>query len=114
MLAGKKQLAVFHDELINDQEIPEDIIPEKSFAPYVTKGTIKRFFEDIPVAKSGDVIRYVLFTLPGEEWRAHFLIWLKQNTLKNKIPHDKAHDIIIGRLLGYSEEDIQDYLLQLS
>ncbi len=113
MLTGEKKLSMFHDSIIDGQEIPEDIIPENAFSTHVTKGSIKRFSQNIRAAKSDGVIRYVFFTLPTEEWRAEFLIWLKQNTLKNEMPNDKAHDILVGQLLGYSEEDIQDYLAQL-
>lgn len=112
MLAGEKKLAVFHDLAIPGQDIPEDIIPDKSFAPHVAKGSIKRFAEKIHSTKSGNTIHYVCFTLPGEEWRASFFSWLKQNTLGGLIYNDRAHDIVIGQLLGYSEEDIQDYLAQ--
>lgn len=112
MLAGKKKLAIFHDALIDDRNIPEDIIPEKAFAPYVAKGAIKRLSQDTPVVKSGSIIHYVCFTLPGEEWRAEFFIWLKSKTLKGEIPNDHAHDVVIGKLLGYKDSDIEDYLSQ--
>ena len=112
MLAGEKSLAMFHDAVPESGNISEAIIPEKTFAPYVATGQIKRFAKDIPSKKSGKAIRYVCFSITGQEWRAEFLLWLKEEVLSARIDHAPAHDEIIGRLLGYSDEDIQEFLNQ--
>ncbi len=110
MLAGEKALAVFHDAVLPGQAIPEEIIPERAFAPYVAEGRIKRLAADIRSAKDDGVIRCVCFTLPGVEWRAEFLLWLKRETLSGRLSCDFSHDRIIGLLLGYSEQDVTDFL----
>ena len=110
MLEGEKSLAMFHDALPASGEIAEEIIPEQAFAPHVAAGQIKRFSKDIENVRKGGVIRYVCFTLPGQEWRAEFLLWLKEETLSAHLDHSPAHDEIIGKLLGYSDDDIQEFL----
>lgn len=109
MLAGEKRLAFFHDAVINGQDIPEEIIPENAFAPHVRSGEIIRLAADIPSHK-GDLIRYVCFTLPDEEWRAHFLLWLKTETHAGRLEHAPAHDEMIGKLLGYADQDVDEFL----
>lgn len=113
MLAGEKKLAVFHDALPPDgAEIPEEIIPEKAFAPYVAEGAMTRIAEDIRAQKTGDTIRYVCFTLPGEEWRARTFLWMRRQTFSGRRPADKTDDIFTGRLLGYDESDIEKFISQ--
>ncbi len=114
MLAGTKNLAMFHDAVLPDREISEDIIPENVFAPYVEKDEILRFSKDIHNVKTGGIIRYVLFSLPDEGWRAEFVLWLKQEWLDGHVPHNPANDAIIGRLLGYDERDIAEFLSKQS
>lgn len=110
MLAGEKSLAMFHDLVPAGGEIAEGVIPERAFAPHVAAGAIKRFAVDITNAKNGDVIRYVCFTLPGQEWRAEFLLWMNQEFYAGRLNHSPAHDELIGKLLGYGAADIQDFL----
>lgn len=110
MLAGQKKFAFFHDVIPITKKISEEIIPEKTFAPHVAQGKIFRFSEDIRDMKSEDVIRYVCFVLPGEEWRAQFFLWLARQRVLGLIPADDACDIMVGRLLGYSESDITEFL----
>jgi hypothetical protein len=109
MLAGQKALAVFHDAYVG-QPIPEDIIPEQTFAPYVAQGKIRRFSEDIQIQKDKSIVRCVCFTLPREEWRAEFFLWLKREIYSGRIAHDSSHEFIIGSLLGYSADDITHFL----
>lgn len=110
MLTGEKHLAVFHDVIPDDHDISEEIIPEQAFAPYVQQGKIKRFSSEIYLEKYKKTVRYVCFALPGEEWRAQFFLWQAGKRSRGEIPADDACDIIAGRLLGYSETDIQHFL----
>src|SRR5690606_30318844 len=71
MLAGQKHLALFYDTLTEPFENNEEIIPEAAFASYVASGAIRRFQKDIPHPKRNTLARYVCFTTPGNEWRAH-------------------------------------------
>lgn len=110
MLAGEKSLAMFHDALPDNDVIPEEIIPERAFAPHVQQGRIKRFAEDIRNAKNGRTMRFVCFTLPGHEWRAHCVLWLKREFFTGRLDHHPEHEALIGRLLGYNEADIAAFL----
>lgn len=110
MLVGEKSLAMFHDAIPDNDEIAEEIIPEEAFAPHVAAGTIKRFSKDIESTRKGGVIRFVCFTLPNEEWRAEYLLWFKSERFSRRLDHDPAHDEIIGKLLGYTDGDVQEFL----
>ncbi|MCB1530012.1 MAG: hypothetical protein H6853_09060 [Rhodospirillales bacterium] len=114
MLAGDKKLAFFHDIIPAEGEIAEEIIPERAFAPYVQEGRLLRFAGDIPKTGSADVLRFVCFTLPGEEWRAQFILWLKREWLGGRLEYNPAHEDIIGNLLGYDAQDIEEYLVNRS
>jgi hypothetical protein len=108
MLAGKKPLATFIAEV--DAEIPEKYIPEKAFYPYVQSGKIKRFSEDYYPLKIERHVRYVCFTLLGEEWRAEFFLWFARQRYGVGISYDPSHEYIIGRLLGYSNDEMGKYI----
>lgn len=110
MLAGKKRFAMFHDALIDGQEISEEIIPEKAFSPYVKKGEIIRFSDVLISRKSPIPGMYVCFTLPGHEWRAHAFFAMSKECLSGQRPFDDAFEFFVGRLLDYSEEDIVHFI----
>lgn len=110
MLAGEKNLAIFYEALIEGQEIPEEIIPEKTFAPYVEKNIVTRFSRDFISAKSPIPIHFVCFTTCGNEWRAEAFFWTKEQCFSGKRPFDDAYEFFVGRLLDYTEEDILHYL----
>lgn len=107
MLTGVKLCAIFHDALPESGVIPEKIIPEQAFAPHVASGRFLRFAKDY---KSGShVIRYVCFTARNEEWRAQFLLWLKDR-FYNGEKVDHSDEIMEGRILGYTEDEIKAFL----
>lgn len=110
MLKGEKSLSLFYDVVSEEGGTCEDIIPEKEFSSYVDNGTFLRFSQDIFDPKNDYFIRYVLFTLPNEAWRAEFVLWLKSERFAGRLGHDPAHDQLIGQLLGYQEQDIEDFL----
>ena len=109
MLLGEKPMAIFHDYVPDSGEIEEYIVPEKAFAPYVMQGRFVRFEREFLSLKNGSLIRYVCFTQPSETWRAEFFLWLKSEFYSAHIKHDVSHDILVGKLLGYSDEDISDF-----
>lgn len=112
MLAGKKHLAVFFDAIPEDGIISEEIIPELAFAPYVEKGQIIRISKEC--IYPGQInVRKVCFTTQGNEWRAHALLWLMEESIAGRRPFDDAHEFFVGRLLDYSEEDIQHFIQNL-
>jgi hypothetical protein len=109
MLKGRKPMAFFHD-VLTEYGISEEIIPEKKFLPYLSAGKLIRLSADIGDIKSGKLIRCVCFAMPGEEWRARFLLWFKTEFFSRRMQYHPSHDVMIGKLLGYSDEDIQDFI----
>lgn len=108
MLKGEKHFALFHDALPLHGNIPEEIIPEQTFARYVSNGRMKRFCREY--SDGTHIIRYVCFTLPGHEWRAQAFFYFHEQARAGKRPYDDAYDYFVGRLLDYSEADIRHYL----
>jgi len=97
MLQGKKPFAAFCDEI--ESSYNEEIIPEKSFAPYVAQGAFSR--REVIVEAPPHVLRRVLFALPGEEWRmdAYLLLW----EVAKKSGWNDSLERMEGRLLGYED-----------
>ena len=108
MLAGQKHLAVFYDVIIPGKETPESIIPDQAFSSHVKTGTLLRFSQDFSAGEK--TIRYVCFTTPQQAWRADAFFWAKQETLSGSRPFDDAYEYFIGRLLGYNESDITNFI----
>ena len=46
----------------------------------------------------------------GQEWRAQFYLWIEESVFSKELKYNPAHDEIVGKLLGYSNEDIRDFL----
>ncbi|OIN87526.1 MAG: hypothetical protein AUJ12_02015 [Alphaproteobacteria bacterium CG1_02_46_17] len=110
MLKGEKSFAMFHDIENTDQNAPEEIIPEKAFSPHVKSGKIIRKEKSFKSNKSDDLIKYVCFALPDQVWRIDTFFWIKEEFFNGNQFPDDADDIIIGRMLGYSNQDIIDFL----
>lgn len=109
MLSGTKHLALFSDEVIAGNTISEEIIPDQAFMPYLNRLFV-RMEKDIYFLKTKTMIRYVCFTTQGEEWRAKTIFWIKEEMAKTEKKFDPVFETMIGRLLGYTEEDIKDYI----
>ncbi len=110
MLAGKKNFSVFCEAVIENQEIPETIIPDKAFLPYVEKGIFARFSKDFLSPKMPYPARYVCYTVTGQEWRAKAFLWMHQECLLGNRPFDDAYEFFVGRLLDYEEADIVEFI----
>jgi hypothetical protein len=54
-------------------------------------------------------LRYVLYCLKGEEWRLEAMFLVKKTLLKMRA--DEGIDRITGALLGYSDEEIDQYVV---
>jgi hypothetical protein len=111
MLAGKKPLAMFYDEV---SHLPnEEIIPEAAFAPYVSNGQFVReehFVEGAydPRLKRNVRVLYVFFAHREEAWRIPAMI-LSMSTRSRVQNPNEALDRLEGALLGYTEQEIDDY-----
>lgn len=103
-------MAMFCEALVEGQEIPELVIPEKAFAAHVLNGVISRISCDVIFPKSPYPARYVFFTTPGQEWRAGAFLSAQEECMTGKRPFDEAHEFFVGRLLGYEESDIRHFI----
>ncbi len=110
MLAGKKPLALFYDT------VPEcGVIPEREFAPHVDSGKMikgERIFPSSEGSRTGSTppVRVVFYALPEEVWRIDQAISLMEEVVFQRgRPHDED-DARLGRLLGYTGEEIKRHL----
>ncbi|WP_336081727.1 hypothetical protein [Thalassospira sp. CH_XMU1448-2] len=103
MLADSKPMAMFSDALN-----VSDYFPDADFAPHVAAGTIIRVEEIIP--RPPFEMRYLFFALPGEEWRIEEALIMSRNLCAGTVEDHEADSARMGKLLGYSLEDISVFL----
>lgn len=109
MLAGKKPLAMFCDEI---SVLPhEDIIPEGKFCPYLRNGLFVRGEETYtgtfhPGLKRNVRIKYVFFALAEEAWRIPALSFLLRVRYRMDSWHSEEMERMESFLLGYTDEEI--------
>jgi hypothetical protein len=114
MLKGEKPFAMFHDITKSGYTSPEEIIPEQAFAPFIASGQIIRDERTFKSNKhQGEYIKYVCFALPDQSWRINTFFWLKEALFLGKKLPNNADEIIFGRLLGYDDLDINDYIAKI-
>ena len=108
MLAGKKPLAMFYEEisLLPDEEF----IPEAKFAAHVNNGDFVRAETVVAGPYSEKLgreteIKYVLFALKNDAWRIQAMILLlEQWAISNQ--WNETCERVMSALLGYSREEI--------
>lgn len=105
MLAGEKSLAMFGDAVGSAAEIPE-----ADFAPYVADGTLIRWEEVYNPPGLGLSGRFVYFARAGEEWRIDALHRINVRLFVNGEATSPEIEREVGRLLGYADSDIEQYL----
>lgn len=105
MLAGKKPLAMFGDAPGSGYEIPE-----ADFAPYVAAGRLVRREVTYRPPEPGVPGRFVYFACAGEEWRIETLHRINERLFVQLEPTSPEIEREIGRLLGYADTDIDQYL----
>ncbi|MBR9901947.1 MAG: hemin receptor [Rhodospirillales bacterium] len=104
MLAGTKPMAMFSDAVH-----VSDYFPEADFAPHVETGRIVRVEEIIP--RPPHHMRYLLYALPGEEWRIEEALVMVRNLCAGTVKDHDADSARMGALLGYSDEEIEAFML---
>jgi len=108
MLAGKKPLAWFYDEI---SVLPnEKIVPEARFRPYVESGDFVRgeaLIEDRYLPQLGRVaiIKNVLFATRDEAWRIPAFL-LTQRVFYRTRTYTEQLERMQSELLGYTAEEI--------
>ena len=105
MLSGLKPLAMFSDADTHCHHFPE-----AEFAPHVAAGRILKWEETIAIPDDKHAIRCLYYALPNEAWRIESAHAFKKALFQGQRNPTEDDDIALGRLLGYSEEDIQAYL----
>jgi hypothetical protein len=106
MLAGKKPLAMFNDDLPPDME-PSEI----ALDPYAKAGRfIKREIVINGFSKYPHNLRFYFYSLPGEAWRMDRLIEIERGFIEDKVRTTPELETEIGRLLGYDDPDIQVFV----
>ncbi|WP_428248639.1 hypothetical protein [Ferrovibrio sp.] len=99
MLRGTKKFAVFAAPAV-----ARDSLPDASFAPHVATGRfLRREFTSNHKA-TGTPMVTICFALAGEGWRVDALRSLQA------LPRSDEQERQIGRLLGYTAEEIAAYL----
>jgi hypothetical protein len=106
MLTRGKPLAHFSDAYPSEPN--EVIVPEQSFAPYVSDGTFEKrefieFLAEPPPAASPHIrgIRHVLYAKRAEAWRID--AYLAMLTAAAKAGWSEGFERLEGTLLGYAE-----------
>jgi len=109
MLAGEKPLAMFYCS--TSKGVSYEQIPEQRFDAYVESGRFVKEEMTFDVAPEVSV-RYVLYALKGEEWRISALKLVLREMKRTGKAGQEGIDRITGALLGYSEEEIDEYIKQ--
>ncbi len=106
MLAGKKPLAMFNDDLPEGMEPPEI-----SFDPYVANGRFVKGELTVPASAFKDgCLRYYFYALRGEQWRIARMIEILRGLFELHLPTTPELEAETGRLLGYDDADIFVFL----
>lgn len=105
MLSGKKPLAMFADA-VGSTCLP----PEADFAPHVAKGTFVRREEIYRSTDTDVALRCVYFARREEGWRVEALHRIQERLHVFREPSSPDTEREIGRLLGYSDAEIHQFL----
>ncbi len=119
MLAGIKPAAMFSDTL----PVSDHPMPEYDFDHYVASGNFVKNEVTFPMlvqTAHPDIthIRYIFYAIAREAWRVDALErvqielhnYIKAHPYDKKISDFEPMDIEIGRLLGYTEDQIDTFL----
>lgn len=106
MLAGRKPLAMFCDTL------PEiGAIPRHEFEPHVEAGRIVSREMTFPPKSHDDIpIRFAFYAQPWTVAGMAELREIHRRIHEGSLPNSDNVDARVGRLLGYTEQDIDAYL----
>lgn len=105
MLAGEKPLAMFGDAVGSPYEPPE-----ADFAPHVSNGTIVRREATYRPAPPALPCWFVYFSRADEGWRIDAMHEINERLFVRREPTTPEIERQIGRLLGYTETEIDRYL----
>ncbi|GAB4360769.1 MAG: hypothetical protein Kow00114_14760 [Kiloniellaceae bacterium] len=109
MLSGVKPLAMFSDGVRSTYAQPD-----ADFSPYVAEGTFVRREEFYQWPDSAAGLYCLYFARKGEEWRIEALHRIQERLHAFGEPTSPEIERQIGRLLGYSDADIDQFLEWIS
>jgi hypothetical protein len=108
MLAGKKPLALFYAI-----ESETWILPEEQFDRHVAMGKIvKADFQFKPISPAAPVVKCLLYALPSEIARVPEAVEILRTVFEELTAPTDDQERALGRLLGYTEDDIALFLSQ--
>jgi hypothetical protein len=108
MLAGKKPLALFYAI-----ESETWILPEEQFDRHVAMGKIvKADFLFKPTSPAVPVVKCLLYALPSEMARVPEAVEILRTVFEELTAPTDDQERALGRLLGYTEDDIALFLSQ--
>ena len=105
MLAGAKPMAKFVDEKAWGYDFGEE-----NFDKQVATGDLIKREEVCDFPKMEFPTRYVYYARPEEAWRIPVIHALQVEHLKSDERETPAQAEITGKLLGYSDDEIQVYI----
>lgn len=108
MISGEKPLSMFCCSVMSG--LMYEYIPEDKFDAHVENGLLVKDVLEFKASNSPVVVtRYVMYALKDEAWRIPAMK-LTLQTMNRVGRADESVDRIIGALLGYSEEEIDEYI----
>ena len=105
MLSGEKPMTMFVDE-----DPGNFVIPEADFDPHVRAGTFIKGEAIYPKPDDPYTPRFVYFALPSEGWRIDAMHAINGAVYSRRRKVTDDGEFEIGRLLGYSREQVQAFL----
>ena len=113
MKSGNKPLAYFYQDA--DSLPEEESVPENEFDIYVQNGLLSKGEEMLqgaihPLTGRPVRTRYVLYSLRREEWRINAMKLVLQTMIRTKRRPDEGLDRLVGSLLGYTNEQNDEYI----
>jgi hypothetical protein len=113
MLSEKKPLAFFYEDA--DMSPTASQVPEVDFDPFVEEGRLCK--GEVVVEGAIDPrtarpvrTRYVLYAVREEQWRIPAMILVWRTMLRTKKRPDEGLDRLTGSLLGYTDEQNDEYI----
>lgn len=106
MLSSQKPMAAF---LLADGVDEIEACSNQDFAPHVASGALVRFHRSIK-NREGATLTYLIFTLPGEAWRAE--AYCELMTVLYNYTWSAELELLEGRLYGYTHDENMFHLKQ--
>lgn len=113
MLQNKKPLSMFY---YSPEMEDKNLLPIAEFEPYVSEGVFIQDSISFQLAYDQRIgkhltVNYIFYALAGERWRIEAMK-IVLSAMMNMGRADEGIDRITGALLGYTDEEIENYISQ--